>query len=494
MKKVISIISVLAIVFSIFTFSTINASAASTTLRFSSSSVEVGSQVTVTAILQNGSEMLDASCKINYNESVLRFDSGNVSGGAGVLTFVSEQSAGKYTISVTFTAIAVGESTIQVKDCLYTYLGSEGAAEESFAGQAATITVKDKALSNNANLKSLSLNTGTLSPKFSASRTTYTATVPYETTKINVTATAADSGAKVVSVSGNNDLKVGKNSIVVTVQAADGTQKKYTINVTRLNQGESLPGESTEENETEQQETKLDVEIAGTAYTVATEIPEEKLLKGFTISTAQYNETDVPVAVDDAGVYTIYYLKAADSEELLPYTYNQELKVFERLKYMVSGENVYIFQNFPSEYALPENMYLSNVKIGDFSVECLLSNDSTFSEMHYIYCYANGNYALYRYDSLENTIQRCPEIKLENIKDVVENDSFFARFKQLSTNGRVILIGLFVAILGAVALIVILIIYLVRRFSNGEEEIDLESFEEDFDEIIEEETEENTQN
>lgn len=494
MKKVISIISVLAIAFSIFSFSTIKTLAASTTLHFSSSSVEVGSQVTVTAILQNGSEMLDASCKINYNESVLRFDSGNVSGGAGVLTFVSDKSASKYSVSATFTAIAVGESTIQVKDCLYTYLGSEGAAEESFSGQTATITVKDKALSNNANLKSLSLNTGTLSPKFSASKTTYTATVLYETTKINVTATAADSGAKVVSVTGNNDLKVGKNSIVVTVQAADGTQKKYTINVTRLNEGESLPGESTEENETEQQETKLDVEIAGTAYTIATEIPEEKLLNGFTISTSQYNETDVPVAVDDAGVYTIYYLKAADSEELLPYTYNKELKTFEKLKYMISGENVYIFQNFPSEYAVPENMYLSNVKIGDFSVECMLSNDSTLSEMHYIYCYANGNYALYRYDSLENTIQRCPEIKLESITDVIEDDSFFARFKQLSANGKVILIGLFVAILGAVALIVILIIYLVKKFSKGEEEIDLESFEEDFDEIIEEETEENTQN
>lgn len=487
MKKIISLISVLAIILSLFAFGSINASAASASLQFSSSSVEVGSKVTVTVILQNGSEMIDASCKINYNEAVLRYDSGTASGGAGLLTYVSDKSSSKYTISLNFTAIAVGESNIQVKDCVYTYLGSNGAAEEGFGGQSATISVKDKALSSNANLKSLKLNTGSISPKFSANKTSYTAQVKYDITKVNVTAAVEDSGAKVVSVSGNTNLKVGKNNVVVTVQAANGAQKKYTIVVTRLEQNETVSSETESTEGTTSEASPLETVIEDVAYTIATEIPEDKLFSGFTVSTEKYNDVDVSVAVDSKEMYKLYYLKAADSEELIPYTYDSELKTFKKLKYIVLGTNLYIFEDIPEDYKAYDDLYESNVKIGEYSIKCFSSNDEKLNEFHYVYCYSGGEQGIYRYDSLQGTLQRYPEFRKVTVNEIKPEvkDNLLTRFLSLSSNGKIIIIGFLIAILGALTLVVFLIIFIVKKLRKNDDNLIFDSFEEDFDEIEE---------
>ena len=87
-------------------------------------------------------------------------------------------------------------------------------------------------LSGNANLKSLSVEEGTLTPAFSSSVTEYSLSdVPFSVSELSVTAKASDDGAK-VSISGNS-LAVGANTVTITVKAEDGTQKKYTIKVTR---------------------------------------------------------------------------------------------------------------------------------------------------------------------------------------------------------------------------------------------------------------------
>lgn len=87
-------------------------------------------------------------------------------------------------------------------------------------------------LSDDATLKSLSVEEGTLTPAFSSSVTEYSLSdVPFSVSELSVTAKASDDGAK-VSISGNS-LAVGANTVTITVKAEDGTQKKYTIKVTR---------------------------------------------------------------------------------------------------------------------------------------------------------------------------------------------------------------------------------------------------------------------
>lgn len=95
-----------------------------------------------------------------------------------------------------------------------------------------TTTPVTPSKSNNANLSNLTVGTGTLSPSFNAKTTNYALTVPNNTTSIKVNAVAADSKAK-VTITGNTNLSVGKNNVLVEVQAEDGTKKTYKIEVTR---------------------------------------------------------------------------------------------------------------------------------------------------------------------------------------------------------------------------------------------------------------------
>ena len=478
-----SIILILTLVFCFSVFS-VCVSAANTTISFSSNTVTVGSSVTVTVTVNPGQTFNAVSYNVNYDENILQFSSSEqATGGAGVLKVV-ESFADKTSVSysMVFTAIATGNCAVSVDNCLWS---AGGSSEIAISGASATLSVKDPVLSSNANLKSLSLNSGKLSPKFSASRTSYTSKVLYDVTKVNVSANVADGSAKVVSVTGNTNLQVGENTVVVTVQAADGTQKKYTIVVTRLKEGEIISTEDETGEETIIDTSKLETTVGGNTYTISTELPEDKLLKGFKSSTVEYNGIEVPVAVDESESYTLYYMKSAESEELLPFLYDSELKTFDFLKFLVIGDNVYIFEELPDEYAVPDGLYPSNLNISDFSVECFSITDETQSDFHYVYCYFNGEYGIYRYDSLENTLQRYPQLQLLTLAEKEENDNFYTRFSSLSTNAKIIFICLIIAVLGATTLIVLLIINLIRRFSKRNDDIIFESFDEDFDEIEE---------
>jgi len=95
-----------------------------------------------------------------------------------------------------------------------------------------TITVFRPA-SNNADLKSLSVNHGTLTPTFNANTVAYTVTVANSVSSITVSATMADNTATLEGT-GDYSLDVGNNLIEVKVTAQDGkTVKTYTITVFR---------------------------------------------------------------------------------------------------------------------------------------------------------------------------------------------------------------------------------------------------------------------
>lgn len=96
--------------------------------------------------------------------------------------------------------------------------------------------------SNNANLFGLTLDGGNFSPAFSNSVTSYSTTVSSTTSSISISPVTADGNATVrvngvVVASGNSslpiNLAVGANTITVDVTALDGTQKTYTLLVTR---------------------------------------------------------------------------------------------------------------------------------------------------------------------------------------------------------------------------------------------------------------------
>ena len=86
--------------------------------------------------------------------------------------------------------------------------------------------------SNNCDLSGIIVTNATLSPAFSKNTTYYTCTVPYSVEKLNMDYNRAD-GGQTVSISGNGGFVVGENTVTLTVKAANGATKTYTIVVTR---------------------------------------------------------------------------------------------------------------------------------------------------------------------------------------------------------------------------------------------------------------------
>jgi hypothetical protein len=83
-----------------------------------------------------------------------------------------------------------------------------------------------------ADLASLSLSGVSLSPAFSSSITSYTATVPNATASTTINATTTHASASVAG-DGLRSLNIGSNPLTVTVTAEDGNAKDYTLNVLR---------------------------------------------------------------------------------------------------------------------------------------------------------------------------------------------------------------------------------------------------------------------
>ena len=101
-------------------------------------------------------------------------------------------------------------------------------------------TVPAPAASNDANLIALKLGSLNLTPGFTSSNVTYTATTSAASNTI--TATPANAGAKVKVEVGGKEIENGKpatwsegsNTVTITVTAADGeTVKTYTVTVTK---------------------------------------------------------------------------------------------------------------------------------------------------------------------------------------------------------------------------------------------------------------------
>ena len=94
-----------------------------------------------------------------------------------------------------------------------------------------TSTTSTNKKSSNTNLSNLGIKPNDFSG-FKASVISYNVTVPESVEEISVYATAQDSKAT-VSGTGKKKLETGKNTVTVTVTAEDGTEKAYTINITR---------------------------------------------------------------------------------------------------------------------------------------------------------------------------------------------------------------------------------------------------------------------
>lgn len=108
---------------------------------------------------------------------------------------------------------------------------SDGQADIG-AGSPAYSTTIAAPLSDNCKLASLKVANATISPSFSAGQTAYSASVPYEVSSLEVTATAEHPGAT-VSIGDTYLYENATTAVKVTVTAENGATRTYVIDVYR---------------------------------------------------------------------------------------------------------------------------------------------------------------------------------------------------------------------------------------------------------------------
>ena len=136
------------------------------------------------------------------------------------------------------TAAEVGE-TLEV---IVTYTDGHGPGKTITSAATVAVLAASVTLSADADLSALTLSAGDLVPAFAAATVDYTAEVGNAVARIRVTPTVNDATASVTvagtavasgAASAAIDLEVGANAIDIVVAAQDGTEKTYTVTVTR---------------------------------------------------------------------------------------------------------------------------------------------------------------------------------------------------------------------------------------------------------------------
>ena len=207
-----------------------------------SGSVRAGDSVTVTCSV-SGSNIQGITAVLHYDSSALTLtgtrqligDSWSVEMNGGNLLAYNDHldnpiNGSSAVLAVTFRVKSGGAAGTKVSATITDIMTSDGNSDQSLNDASWSASVAPPP-SGNANLSGLSCGSYALSPSFSAGTTEYSVTVPYDVSRLPLDYSAADGGAD-VSVSGNQ-LSVGVNTVVLTVTAANGATRRYTISVTR---------------------------------------------------------------------------------------------------------------------------------------------------------------------------------------------------------------------------------------------------------------------
>ena len=467
-KSIFSFLMVMIITVSAFTFSV---SAASATIS-GEGEYEVGKSFSVTIRFSADATLYAVEADVSYNSSVLRLNSvsgADYNAGNGNVKIVDDgfsatkpSKTSSYTLN--FTAIAAGNSTISAS-----LLG--GGEAESKASASVAVKVVTPKPSSNANLSSIKLSSGSLSPAFNPNTTNYTATVKYGVDSITITGSVAD-GKSTYTGGGTFALQVGNNERRLTVTAEDGSKKTYIINVKRMTEQETADAEQAARDAN-----PLLVIIDDVDYTIVNDFEGITIPSGFTQGTATRKESEITVLNDAEGKYQLCWLTDANGENGAFYKRDQNDN-FTKLAYINANNKMYVIETIDGG-ALPLGFTRTSYDLLGVKVDAIKYDDENLSEFYIFNCYVSDKKqnALYRYDTLEGTMQRATDydaaIKAAS-EQIVEdgknqNTGKFAWFENMSKTGKVVF-GIIV--FTAIVLIAIAVILIVKIASSKDDSFD----------------------
>ena len=451
LKALLSFVIIITLTISVFAF---NVSAASASIS-GSGEYEVGKTFNVTVSFNADAALYAVEATVSYNSSVLRLNS--VSGadynvGNGSVKIVDDgfsaskpTKASSYTLN--FTAVAAGNSPISAS-----ILG--GGEATSKASTSAAVTVITPKPSSNANLASIKLSAGALSPAFKQNTTNYNVTVKYGIDSITITGAVADGGATYTG-GGTFGLNVGENSRVLTVTAADGTKKSYTVNIKRMSEEETAAAEQAERDAN-----PFLVVINDIDYTIVNNFEGVWIPAGFVQGTALRKDTEIAVLNDEHGEYQLYWVVDASGENGAFYT-RDENDNFTKINYINANGKIYIIEPLDIGEPLPDGYVKTTHNLNGTDVEVYGFANEALKDFVIVKCYVGGARGYYRFDAAEGTMQRAAEFDLAvlNANAPVEDTGFFEWFKNMNTTAKTVFI---IIVLSAVVLIAVAVLLIVK--------------------------------
>lgn len=477
-------------------------------LSVSSSSVAVGKTVKVTVSMPSG-----------YFGTVVisSSDEGVLSNGGDGVTNIGDAAGYPTSQSFSFTAKGTGSCTIKA------YCTVVGDAEGNDAGGVITgastkVTVtsassnndsnsnkdnkdntgndsnsnkdnenKEEKKSSNASLGSLVISAGTLSPEFSAATKDYTATVDYSCSSLAVTANPADSKASVTSVTGNDSLEVGENTVSVVVTAEDGSTSTYNIVVTRRTEDDP-------ENADKQDNWKK-FDINGTEWTMVNDIPEDVVPEGFEHSKTVIDGLEYNTLHGTFGDITLVYLQSESGNGLFVYDAAQNA-AYEFVR--INSESHFIVVLLPKVDDVPEGYNEVSLSIEGKGVATAYQTkaektDDQTKDFYLVYAINdNGESGWYTYDSVDGTYMRT-ELSTPTVAQE-ENDTTKSELVPGIANKYLVLAAILVLIIVILLLLLIVSAVKNRKYKAADdyyddddaEDISKDAFEETADENVDE--------
>ena len=331
---------------------------------------------------------------------------------------------------------------------------------------------KEEKKSSNASLGSLVISAGTLSPEFSAATKDYTATVDYSCSSLAVTANPADSKASVTSVTGNDSLEVGENTVSVVVTAEDGSTSTYNIVVTRR-------AEDDPENADKQDNWKK-FDINGTEWTMVNDIPEDVVPEGFEHSKTVIDGLEYNTLHGTFGDITLVYLQSESGNGLFVYDAAQNA-AYEFVR--INSESHFIVVLLPKVDDVPEGYNEISLSIEGKGVATAYQTkaekkDDQTKDFYLVYAMNdNGESGWYTYDSVDGTYMR-NELSTPTVAQE-ENDTTKSELVPGIANKYLVLAAILVLIIIILALLLLVVIVKNKKRTANEvndEEDDTKEF------------------
>ena len=413
MKKIISVLISLVLICGLtFSLTAYAYNKPVSTVSASSSSVVVGTNVTFTVKHSASDGKIGAlDYVVYYDASLLEYVSSdgpamvNGAGGAVAASWYDVKGASEVVVKLTFKTLAAGKPEVKVQT---TTFADEAALEFPLPNDSATsVTIlNSQPKSTNANLKSVAFSLGgtkgkaTISPAFSSAVTSYTVTVPNDTTSASIEAIVADTGKATTKIEGSWAAVTGDWVRKVVVTAEDGVTKKvYSFKIVKGTASETpTPTPSTPETNED-----LRVVVGNKEFTIVTDLSEIETPVGLKKDIVKYNDVEIPCLISKDKSYTFVYL--SDGENVSLYSYDASHISFEKCEISEIGAGNYIIFDAGKYTDEVKDLSSKEVEIGNKKVKGYCFNQSG----DYVLIWAigaDGEGKLYVYDAVEKTLQR----------------------------------------------------------------------------------------